>query len=148
MKVLLKQDVKNVGKKGEIIEAKEGFARNFIFPNGLGIEASSGALKQVEQGKAAAEKKKAREREEASETAKKMEALNLVLRHKAGDEGRLFGSVTNTEIAEGLKSMGFNVEKKKIHLDEPIRFVGMHQAVLKLHPDVTAHLNVAVEKLM
>ena len=146
MKVLLKQDVKNIGKKGEIVEVKEGYGRNFLIPNGLAAEASQGTLKQADEEKKAQERRKAREKAEAQETAQKMASLVLTLRHKAGEEGHLFGSVTNAEVAEGLKKRGFDIEKKKIHLDEPIRYVGRYTAQVRLHPEVAVSLGVAVEK--
>jgi len=147
MKVLLKSDVPKIGKKGELLEVKEGYARNFLIPNGLAIEASGGALKQVEEEKKASDRKKAKEKEEAQTLADKLKGLSIVLKHKAGEEGRLFGSITSAEIAEALKQKGFEIDKKKIVLDEPIRLVGSHEAKIKLHHDVTAILPVQVAKL-
>lgn len=147
MKVLLKQDVKNVGKKGEIVEVKEGFGRNFLLPNGLAVEATGGALRQVEQEKQAAERRRQREREEAVELGRRVAALELTLRHKAGDEGHLFGSVTNAEVSEALRARGFDVDRKKIHLSEPIRHLGRYPVQVKLHPEVTVEVNVTVERL-
>jgi large subunit ribosomal protein L9 len=146
MKVLLKQDVKNIGRKGEIVEVKEGYGRNFLIPNALAIEASQGAMRQVEEAKKAQERRRDREKIEAQETANSIAAMVLTIKHKSGDEGHLFGSVTNSEIAEALKKRGFEVDKKKIHLEEPIRHLGKHEATLKLHPEVTATISVTVEK--
>src|SRR5690349_9375087 len=114
MKVLLKSDVPKIGKKGELLEVKEGYARNFLIPNGLAIEASGGALKQVEEEKRALDRKKAKEKEEAQGLADKLKGLSIVLKHKAGEEGRLFGSITSAEIAEALRQKGFEIDKKKI----------------------------------
>jgi len=147
MKVLLTQDVKKIGKKGEILEVKEGYARNFLFPNSLAVEASGGALKQIEEGKKAADRKKAKEKEEALSLAEKLKALTLTLRHKAGDEGRLFGSITSAEIAEALKQKGHDIDKKKIVLDDPIRLVGEYSVKIKLQLEVSAAVRVIVEKL-
>jgi large subunit ribosomal protein L9 len=147
MKVLLKQDVAKIGKKGELLEVKEGYARNFLIPNGLAVEASGGALKQLEEEKKAQDRRKLKEKEEAQALAEKIGNVSLVLRHKAGDEGRLFGSITSSEIAEGLKQKGFEVDKKKIVLDDPIRLVGDYTVKLKMHPEVSATINVQVEKL-
>lgn len=147
MKVLLKQDVAKIGKKGELLEVKEGYARNFLIPNGLAVEASGGALKQLEEEKKAQDRRKLKEKEEAQALAGKIGNVSLVLRHKAGDEGRLFGSITSSEIAEGLKQKGFEVDKKKIVLDDPIRLVGDYTVKLKMHPEVSATINVQVEKL-
>ncbi|HEY5039935.1 MAG TPA: 50S ribosomal protein L9 [bacterium] len=147
MKVLLKQDVKKIGKKGELLEVKEGYARNFLIPNGLAIEAIGGAMKQVEEQNKAKERHKAKEKGEASALADKMQKVSIVLKHKAGEEGRLFGSITAAEIADALKPKGFEVDKKKIVLEEPIRLVGQYSVKLKLHPEVIATLSVTVEKL-
>jgi large subunit ribosomal protein L9 len=147
MKVLLIQDVKKIGKKGEVLEVKEGYARNFLIPNGLGVEASGGALKQVQEGQKAQEKKLAREKEESLQLAAQLEKARVVIKHKAGNEGHLFGSVTSSEIADALKQKGFEVDKKKIILDDPIRLVGVHSAKLKLHHEISASLTVEVQPL-
>lgn len=147
MKVLLKSDVPKIGKKGELLDVKEGYARNFLIPNGLAIEASGGAMKQVEEDKKASDRKKAKEKEEAEALAAKLKGLTITLRHKAGEEGRLFGSITSAEVAESLKQKGFEIDKKKIILDDPIRLVGEHSVKVKIHHEVTASLRVLVEKL-
>ncbi len=147
MKVFLKQDVAKIGKKGQILDVKEGYARNFLIPGGLAVEASGGAMKQIEEEKKASDRHKAKEKEEAQDLAKKIEAVSVLLKHKAGEEGRLFGSITSAEIAEALKHKNFNIDKKKIVLDEPIRLVGDYEVKIKLHPEVAAHLNVQVEKI-
>lgn len=147
MKVLLKQDVAKIGKKGQILDVKEGYARNFLIPGGLAVEASGGAMKQIEEEKKASDRHKAKEKEEAQDLAKKIGAVSILLKHKAGEEGRLFGSITSAEIAEALKQKSFNIDKKKIVLDEPIRLVGDYEVKIKLHPEVAAHLNVTVEKI-
>ena len=147
MKVLMKQDVAKIGKKGELLEVKEGYARNFLIPNGLAVEASGGAMKQHDEEKKAQDRRKAKEKEEAQEQAKKIEALSILLKHKAGEEGRLFGSITSAEIAEAVNQKGFAIDKKKIHLDEPIRLVGDYTVKIKIHPEVSADLSVKVEKL-
>ncbi len=146
MKVLLKQDVKNVGKKGQIVEVKEGFGRNFLLPNGLAVEASGGAVRQVEEEKKALERRKAREKAEAEELGRKLAGLTLDLKHKAGSENHLFGSVTNAEIAEGLAKRGFPIDKRQVHLAEPIRFLGRYPVQVKLHPEVSVSVAVVVEK--
>lgn len=147
MKVLMVQDVKKIGKKGEVLEVKEGYARNFLIPNGLAVEASGGALKREQEGRQAQEKKSAREKEEAEQLAARLSKARVTIRHKAGNEGHLFGSVTSAEIAEALKREGFEVDKKKIVLDDPIRLVGAHRAKLKLHHEVSAELTVEVQAL-
>lgn len=147
MKVLLKSDVPKIGKKGELLDVKEGYARNFLIPNGLAIEATGGTMKQYEEEKKAGDRRKVKEKEDAQALASKIKALTVTLRHKAGDEGRLFGSITSAEVAEALKQKGFEIDKKQVHLDEPIRLVGKHEAKVKLHSEVTATVNVEVMKL-
>ncbi len=147
MKVLLTQDVKKIGKKGEMLEVKEGYARNFLIPNGLAREASGGALRQAEEQKKSQDRRKTREKEEAEALAEKLKGLSLALSHKAGEGNKLFGSITSAEIAEVLAQKGFPVDRKKIILEEPIRFVGNHEVKVRLHPEVTSTLLVTVEKL-
>jgi len=147
MKVLLKQDVKSIGKKGEMLEVKEGYARNFLIPNGLAVEASGGALKQAQQQQQTVERQKAKEKAEAQALADKLKGTTLTLRHKAGEEGRLFGSITSAEISSALKEKGLEIDKKQIVLEEPIRLVGSHQVKVKLHPEVVGALSVNVMKL-
>ncbi len=146
MKVLLKHDVPKIGKKGELLEVKEGYARNFLIPNGLAIEATGGTMKQYEEGKKAEERRKAKEKEEAEALAAKIKGVTITLRHKAGDEGRLFGSITSAEIAEALKQKGIVIDKKHILMDDHIRLVGGHDVKIKLHSEVTAALHVEVMK--
>lgn len=147
MKVLLKADVPKIGKKGEILEVKEGYARNFLFPNGMAVEASGGAMKQVEAEKKALERKKSKEKEEAQALADRIKGTTITLRHKAGEEGRLFGSITSAEVAEALKQKGFTIDKKQVVLEEPIRLVGGHEVKIKLHTEVMANLHLEVAKL-
>jgi large subunit ribosomal protein L9 len=147
MRVLLKSDVPKIGKKGELLDVKEGYARNFLIPNGLAIEATGGTMKQYEEEKKSADRRKAKEKEDAQALAAKIKGLTVTLRHKAGDEGRLFGSITSAEVAEALKQKGFEIDKKQIHLDEPIRLVGGHDVNIKLHAEVAASLHVEVAKL-
>ena len=147
MKVLLKHDVPKIGKKGELLEVKEGYARNFLIPNGLAIEATGGTMKQYEEGKKSEERRKAKEKEEAEALASRIKGVTITLRHKAGDEGRLFGSITSAEIAEALKQKGFAIDKKHILMDDHIRLVGSHDVKIKLHTEVTASLRLEVAKL-
>lgn len=146
MKVLLKNDVPKIGKKGELLDVKEGYARNFLIPNGLAIEATGGTMKQYEEEKKAGDRRKAREKEDAQALGAKFKGITITLRHKAGDEGRLFGSITSTEVAEALKQMGYEIDKRQVVLEEPIRLVGKHQAKIKLHSEVMAMVNIEVVK--
>lgn len=145
MKVILQQDVKGQGKKGEVKEVSEGYARNFLFPRKLAVEASSGNLNVLKEKKRREEERKKEEKTEAQELAEKLEKAEITLRTKSGEGGRLFGSVTSKQISQHLKKeYGLQVDKKKIQLKEPIRTLGVTKVPVKLHPKVTATLSVQV----
>jgi len=144
MKVIFLQDVKAQGKKGQIKEVSEGYALNFLIPRGLAKPASEGNLKTLENQKQAEARRKEQEKEDAKTLAKTLEELTVVLTSKSGEGGRLFGSITNKQIAEQLEKMKVKIDKRKIALDEPIRSLGVTQVPVKLHPEVTATLKVQV----
>lgn len=144
MKVILLEDVKNVGKKGDIINAKDGYARNFLFPKNLAIEATPVNLKNLE----AAQKQREKKEKEAYTEAKKLEEelmkLTVVIKTKTGENGKLFGAVTTKEIAENIeKEYGYTIDKKKYEM-EPIKSVGEYFVKIKLHPQVNAQVKVVV----
>lgn len=146
MKVILKTDVKALGKKGQICEVSDGYARNFLFPKGLAVEATSGNLNDLASKKANEEKKKEQEKKEAQTLAAKLSSLSVEIHTKSGEGGRLFGSVTNKEIAEALKaSHGINLDRRKLELKEPIKALGTFNVQAKLHPEVTAQFQVHVK---
>ncbi len=146
MKVILLEDVKGVGKKDECVNASEGYAKNFLFPKKLAVEANAGNVKRLDNKKKA-EAEQARELlENAKELAKKVEEVTVNISVKIGSNGKLFGAVTNKEIAAALLSQsGLDIDKKKIVLSEPIKELGEKEASVKLHPQVTAKLKVKVE---
>lgn len=144
MKVIFLQDVKGQGKKGEVKEVSEGYARNYLFPRGLATEASKGNLKTLEAQKQAAERRKQQEKEEAEALARKLEAMTVVIRAKAGEGGRLFGAITSKQVAEALAKQGIDIDKRKIELEEPIRALGVTKVPVKLHPQVRTTLGVQV----
>jgi large subunit ribosomal protein L9 len=144
MKVIFLQDVKGQGKKGEIKEVSEGYARNFLIPKGLVQVATPGATKTMEQINAAADKKKQREKEEAIALAAKLSEMTVVIKAKAGDGGRLFGAITSKQISEALEKQKIIVDKRKIELDEPIRTLGVTKVTLRLYPEVKGTLSVQV----
>lgn len=146
MKVILKQDVSGLGKKGEIKQVADGYARNLLLPRGLAEEATPPRLRQRENREAAARKKMLRREEEGRARAAELEHLVLVCKVAAGEGGRLFGSVTAADIAAQLNRQGFDVDKKKINLAEPIKSVGRHEVTLKLGPGIKATVIVQVEK--
>jgi len=146
MKVIFLQDVKSHGKKGEIKEVAEGFANNYLIPKGLAKPASEGNLKSLEAQKQAEARRKEREKDEARALAAKLENMTLEIPSKAGENGRLFGSITNKQIAEALEKAGIRIDKRKIVLDDPIRALGVYRVPVKLHSEVAAELKVYVKE--
>ena len=145
MKVVLLQDVKALGKKGEVVEVKEGYAKNMLLPKKLGIEATPKALNDLKLQKANADKKAAEALAAAKELAAKLEAAPVKVAVKMGAGGKVFGSVSTKEIAEAIqKDMGLEVDKKKITTDGAIKDAGTYTVNVKLHPEVTAKVKVLV----
>ncbi|MFC4302044.1 50S ribosomal protein L9 [Cohnella boryungensis] len=144
MKVIFLQDVKGQGKKGEIKEVSEGYARNFLLPKGVVQLATEGAKKTLNQQAASVQKKKDNEKKEAQELAARLNELKIVIKAKAGEGGRLFGAITSKQIAEALEQQGIVVDKRKIELDDPIRVLGVTKVAVKLYPDVKGTLSVQV----
>lgn len=145
MKVILTQDVKNIGKKGEVVEVKEGYGRNFLIPRGLAVSADAGSLRQLKHEKAVEASKKERELEEAEELKAKVDALTITLRVKTGEKGRLFGSITAGDLADAVKKQGLTIDRRKIDLAEPIKALGNYTFAVRVHPGVIAQLKVVVE---
>ena len=147
MEVILLQDVKSLGKKGEIVKVNDGYARNFILPKKLGIEKTDKALHELKLQKAAEEKRQQEILEEAQALAKNIEAGSITLKMKAGEGGRTFGSVSTKEIAVALKDqLKLEIDKKKLQLADPIRNFGTYHVPVRLHPKVTAEVTVKVEQ--
>lgn len=145
MKIILLEDVKSLGKKGEIVNVNDGYARNFILPKKLGLEASGKNLNDLKLQKANEEKVAKQMLDDAKELATKLEAGKVELAIKVGDGGRAFGSVSTKEIAIAVKEqMGYDVDKKKIQLKDAIKTIGTHTVPVKLHAKVTANLKVIV----
>ena len=144
MKVILLQDVKGKGKKGQMIEVSDGYARNFMLPKKLAIEATADAINTMKMNDKATQERIAREKAEALETSKKLRAMTLVVKAKGGGAGRLFGAVTNAEIASALEKQGIKLDKRKIVLNETIKNVGTYTATCKLGYEITAPLTVKV----
>mgnify|MGYP003296011351 CR=1 FL=1 len=145
MKVVLLQDVKDIGKKDQVVNVSDGYARNFIFPKKLGLEATSKNLNDLKLQKANEDKKAQALLDEAKELAKKVEAGKVTLAIKVGEGGRTFGSVSSKEIAaEVKKQMNLDIDKKKIQLKDAIKTLGTHNVTVKLHAKVTASLKVIV----
>lgn len=145
MQVVLLEDVKALGKKGQIVNVNDGYARNFILPKKLGVEATSKNLNDLKLQKANAERQAAEQLAAAKDLAARIEALSVNLTMKAGEGGRAFGSVSGKEIAAAVsEQLGLDIDKKKMVLPEPIKTFGTHEVPVKLHKDVTAKLSVKV----
>lgn len=144
MKVVLKDDVKNVGKIGQIVDVADGFARNYLVPRGLAIEANTKNVKSLEHEKMIIQEKAKKIKNSALDLSQKISAMTLVIKAKAGEEGKLFGAVTTMDIAEQLKNEGIEIDKKKIFLDEPIKRIGSYSVAVKAHPEISTQLNVQV----
>lgn len=145
MKVILLEDVKNVGKKGSLINAKDGYARNFLFPKNLAIEATPVNLKNLENAKKQQEAKEKEIYDDAKKLEEELTKVTIVIKSKTGENGKLFGSITTKEIAEQLeKGNGISIDKRKLELDETIKSVGEYAVKVKLHSKVTAKMTVIV----
>ena len=146
MKVILLQDVKGKGKKGQMIEVSDGYARNFMLPKKMAIEATADAINTMKMNDKATQERIAREKAEALEVSKKLRAMTLVVKAKGGGAGRLFGAVTNAEIAAALEKQGVKLDKRKIVLNETIKNVGTYTATCKLGYEINAPLTVKIEE--
>ena len=144
MKMILLQDVKSIGKKGDLINASEGYAKNFLLPRKLAVEATKSNLNDYELKQKAEAKRKQEELEKAQATAKELED-KVTIKVKTGGNGKLFGSVTNKEVAEEIvKQTRLDIDKKKVSIGDPIKMLGERTAVIKLHPKVTAEVKVKI----
>ena len=144
MKVILRDDVKSLGHMGEVVNVSDGYARNYLIPKNLAVEASTKNIKEFEHHKKIIGEKAAKIKDASKATADRLAALTLTIKAKAGEEDKLFGSVTSMDIAQALAAEGFDVDKKKILIDEPIKRVGEYTVQVKLHADVAAPVNVHV----
>lgn len=147
VKVILNQDVSGLGQKGEVKTVTDGYARNYLVPKGLAVEATPGRLKDLQLKEKRRANKLAKEKEEAEKTAEKLKDKSFTFKVKAGEEGKLFGSVTSADIADALSAEGVQVEKKRIELDDPLKSLGTFNIVVKLHPEVSVSIKVIVDKI-
>lgn len=143
-KILLREDVDDLGARGEIVRVRAGYARNYLLPRKLAVEATNSNMKQIEQERAALLKKEATERGNAEGQAEQLRALVLEFKRKAGEQGALYGSVTSMDIAEALKERGYEIDRHRLHLREPIKRLGEVAVPLRLHREVTVELQVKV----
>ncbi|MEW6054906.1 MAG: 50S ribosomal protein L9 [Nitrospirota bacterium] len=144
MKVILKDDIKNLGTMGQIVDVSDGFARNYLVPKGLAVEANTKNVKALEHDKRIIQEKAKKIKNQAQEFSEKISGMTLIIKAKAGEEGKLFGSVTSMDIAEQMKHEGIEIDKKKISIEEPIKRIGSFTVSIKTHPEITAQLNVQV----
>jgi large subunit ribosomal protein L9 len=146
MQIILQEDVDKLGHRGDVVTVKPGYARNFIIPRKLGIEATPGNLKAIERIRTSLAKKTATELEAAQKQAGLLSGVALKFARKTGENDQMFGSVTSGDIAEGLEAQGFKIDKRQIQLAEPIKAIGEREVTVKVFRDVTATIKVAVEK--
>lgn len=145
MKVILLTDVKGLGKKNDIKEVSDGYARNYLFPKGLAIEAKEGFIKTINQQKEAEMKRKERELAEAKKLAQSLSQKKISISVKTGENGKLYGSVTTKDISEAIqKQLGISIDKKKIELKDAVKSLGIYEAEIKLYPEVSAKINIEI----
>ncbi|RMD99857.1 MAG: 50S ribosomal protein L9 [Calditrichaeota bacterium] len=146
MKVILKQKFESLGDVGEIVTVKDGYARNYLIPRGIALQASKENLKVIEQEKKRLEEAENRVRREAEALKEKLETVSVTAEVQVGEEDRVFGAVTAQNIAALLEAKGFNIDRRKIALEEPLKALGVYEVPIKLHPDVEAKIKVWVVK--
>ena len=144
MEVILKEDVVNLGHRGDVVKVADGYGRNFLLPRKLALQATDANKAVIETMKTAAARRSASEKVLAEELLTKLEPLALSFTRKSGEAGHLFGSVTSADIAAGLEAKGFEIDRRKIQLDEPLKSVGEFSVAIKLYREVTAHVKVKI----
>lgn len=144
MEVILREDVKSLGRAGELVKVKPGYARNFLLPQGLAFEATDGNRKRIEAESKSRNARHAQERSEAEAQAARLGAVSITLTRKTGEGDRLFGSITAQDIADALAAKGQSVDKRKIDLEHPIKTIGEHTVPVQLHHDVVAQVKITV----
>ena len=146
MKVILNKDVKGTGKAGDVVTVSDGYARNMLIPRGLATEATQSNIRQLEKQKAIAAEKKAEEKAAAQELAEKLNKASIKMKVKAGEGGRIFGSITSKDIADAINmQLGVDIDRKKVKLDAPIKQVGQTDVDMRLYQDVNAKIKVIIE---
>jgi large subunit ribosomal protein L9 len=145
MEVILKEDVNNLGHRGDVVKVADGYGRNFLLPKKLAMEANAANKAVIEQMKASAVRRSAKEKGEAEALVQQLNNVALVFVRKAGENEHLFGSVTSADIAAELEAKGFNIDRRKVQLEEPLKQVGEFHVPVKLHREVTAHVAVTVK---
>lgn len=146
MKIILQKDVKDLGKVGDLVNVKPGYARNFLFPRQLAAEATEKRVKELAHLKKVAEIRRKKAVTERQAIAEKLAGANITFKLPAGENDKLFGSVTNSDISRELEVIGFSVDRRDIHLDEPIKILGQHKATVKLGDGAQAEITVSIER--
>jgi large subunit ribosomal protein L9 len=146
MEVILKEDIAKLGSRGDVVKVAEGYGRNYLLPRKLAIQANAGNKAVIEQMKSASLRRSAKEKTQAEGLAKQFDGVSLSFQRRSGEHDQLFGSVTSGDIVDALAKQGFNLDRRKVQLHEPLKTVGEFAIPVKLHKDVTAHLKVVIEK--
>ncbi|HEV8496303.1 MAG TPA: 50S ribosomal protein L9 [Gemmatimonadaceae bacterium] len=146
MEIILRQGVENLGKPGDVVKVKAGYARNYLLPHGLAYEATPGNLKRIQQERDRLDAAENERRTAAQTLAERLEQVSLTFSARVGEEGKLFGSVTTADIAQQLEAQGFHIEKRQIDLHEPIKALGVYRVPVRLHADVKPEVRVWVIK--
>jgi large subunit ribosomal protein L9 len=144
MKIILKEDIKKIGKMGQIVDVADGYARNYLVPKGFAVEASTKNIRSLEHEKRIIQEKAKKLKDSAQDIASRISSMTLMIKAKAGEEEKLFGSVTTMDIAEALLNEGIEIDKKRISLEEPIKRLGSYSVQIKLHSDVSVPLNIQI----
>ena len=144
MEVILKEDVDHLGTRGDLVKVADGYGRNYLLPKNLAMQANAANKAIIEQMKNAALRRSAKEKAEAEQLVAQVEAVTLTFERKVGEEEHLFGSVTSADIAHQLEAKGFNIDRRKVQLEEPLRSLGEFHVPVKLHREVTAHVKVTI----
>jgi large subunit ribosomal protein L9 len=146
MQIILQEDIDKLGNRGDVVTVKPGYARNYLLPRKLAVEATAGNLKAIERIRTSLAKKTATELEAAHKQAELLNGVELKFTRKTGENDQMFGSVTTADIAEGLAAQGFKIDKRQVQLAEPLKIIGESQVTIKVFRDVTAQIKVSVEK--
>jgi large subunit ribosomal protein L9 len=146
MQIILQEDIEKLGNRGDVVTVKPGYARNFLLPHNLAIEATPGNMKALEHIRGALAKKTATELDSAKKQAELLGGVSLKFKRKTGENDQMFGSVTTADIADGLKVQGFEVDKRQIQLQDPVKALGEYPVIIKVFRDVTAEIKIHVEK--
>src|SRR5262245_38094820 len=145
MEVILRETIENLGRAGQVVKVADGYARNYLLPRKLAYVASSGNLKVIESERQSLLRKEAKQKDDSEKLKTMLDAVEIVIRRKVGEQNALYGSVTNSDIAEALEQKGFQIEKRKIHLDDHIKMLGEYSIPIRLFKDVTANVKLKVE---